>query len=479
MPTASSELQSLIHAYLDGHATEEEAARINALLRTDSAVRDLYLQLADTHSCLAVDEQLHVGRPVHEKTATSKESKAIPRWPGAVFSRSFAVAAMIACCLITVGLGWALLNSSVRPESANDRRQVAVFDHLKDCRWVSPNAQVRVGDAIQSGQRVELSSGSASLLFADGAQLKLIGPAILEALSENSAFLLLGQVAVAAQTPQAKGFALHTRTSKLIDIGTKFIASAAADGQSRVDVSVGSVDVGLKGVEAVQHLRAGDALCVEPGERQIMTRIESGDGTAAFRFPTIEPPSREDYADQSRGRATIRVLRGKLKTGTGRSGPVSVLLDGRGQSHEDSPEESAFFPDKETGSFLLDLGRAVWITKINTYSWHQNTTYKAQRHRAVQKYTLYGSASDNPATDGVLTELGWVRLARVNSDDFFRVADPLDRPAQQACSITAARGSIGRYRYLLWEVQPTGGWMTKITNNTFYGEFDVYADEAP
>ena len=59
---------------------------------------------------------------------------------------------------------------------------------------------------------------------------------------------------------------------------------------------------------------------------------------------------------------------------------------------------------------------------------------------------------------------GWTRIARVNTDEYFHVAEPLERPSQQACSITAARGEIGRFRYLLWVVH--GG--------TFFGEFDVF-----
>ena len=51
-------LSQMIHACLDGRATEAQASRLNALLREDAAARDLYLQLADTHSCLAVDESL-------------------------------------------------------------------------------------------------------------------------------------------------------------------------------------------------------------------------------------------------------------------------------------------------------------------------------------------------------------------------------------------------------------------------------------
>lgn len=58
MNTDHEELIELIHACLDGRATDQQASRLNARLRADAAARDLYLQLADTHSCLAVDESL-------------------------------------------------------------------------------------------------------------------------------------------------------------------------------------------------------------------------------------------------------------------------------------------------------------------------------------------------------------------------------------------------------------------------------------
>jgi hypothetical protein len=227
-----------------------------------------------------------------------------------------------------------------------------------------------------------VGSGNATLLFGSGAEVRLVGPCILEPQSEKRAYLLLGQAVVKASAPSAKGFTVETRTSRLVDIGTEFVAATAADGQTRVDVSVGTVDVSLEGVAEAHRLRAGDALCVEPGDRQVLTRIERGDGTAAFRFPTIEPPVDRDYA----------------------------------------------------------------------------------------------AADAPPSTDGPPAEAGWVRLARVESDDFFRVARPLSRPAQQACSVFSAGGQIGRYRYLLWEVEPTLGMGTRETNHTFYGEFDIDAE---
>jgi hypothetical protein len=53
-----SELDALIHACLDGRATDDELTRLEEALVSDPAVRDRYLCLADLHACLAIDESL-------------------------------------------------------------------------------------------------------------------------------------------------------------------------------------------------------------------------------------------------------------------------------------------------------------------------------------------------------------------------------------------------------------------------------------
>jgi hypothetical protein len=65
MSQSSPELTDLIHAFLDGRATDAEADRLNELLLADPAARETYVQLADMHSCLAVDEQLWVRPAVY------------------------------------------------------------------------------------------------------------------------------------------------------------------------------------------------------------------------------------------------------------------------------------------------------------------------------------------------------------------------------------------------------------------------------
>lgn len=445
----------LVSRYLSGQATHEEVTRLEALMLDDPQLRADFLAYARVDAALpgAIGEK----GTLDEFRTDSSPKRQWMRW------LPTAAAAVLLIGAIVNSVMWSekgVQNNPAEPQI------VAQFGELKDCRWVDSDTRIEPGDEIQVGRRIELSSGSAEVLFQTGARLTLVGPAIIELRSENSGFLTLGEVSLVAETPESKGFTIETPISKFIDIGTAFTATVSPDGLSRLEVTEGEVDVVLDGIEP-HRLKRGETIYVEPGEQKILTRIESGDGTAAFGFPTIEPPSRDDYADQASGRGTIRIARGELRilpTARG-SGPASVLLDGVGQSRQDAPLQSAFFNTGQNGSFLVDLGQAIDITKINSYSWHQHDLIEEHRERAQQRFTLYGYAGDEmPDLSLPPDEAGWTRLARVNSDRFFRVNDRLDRPAQQACSITGARGAIGRYRYLLWE----------INRNTFFGEFDVY-----
>jgi hypothetical protein len=457
----TDELEDLIARHLDGRATADEAAVLSRELETSEDSRRAYLRLARLHAALGAEELAADAAPIPLASASRPQAS---RW--LPLAASFAGLAAVAL------LAWTWLKPA--PSSAQTLA-VARFGALHEVRWVAPNTQVSPGDRLRPGQRVELSAGSATVIFDSGAEVTLLGPCIFEVNSANGGFLTLGQLKALAATPTAKGFTVRTRTARVVDIGTEFVAAAAPDGQSRIDVTSGEVHVHLDGASTPHRLRTGEALSVEAGQAQVLVRIEQGDGTAEFRFPTIPPPSSEDYADRGQGAASMQVVRGGLfLTAPVPSGPPELLLDGRGQTGSDSPAESVFFGPNDSGALLLDLGRAITISRINTYSWHQNKAVE-NRVRAVQKFTLYGFAGENaPMFEGPPAEAGWVPIARVDSDDFFRVMQPIDRPAQQACSITGAHGAIGRYRYLLWAVEPTQAVTKPVLDNTFYAEFDVY-----
>ena len=454
------ELASLLEAVLNRDITPPEQERLAERLSADPQARTEFIRLTAfdamlTHEFPAADYR------VASSALEIADSKPIARtW----ISRRFTWLSMAAALMLL--LGWIAVQKDPWKQ-VTPANVVAKFSNLNNIRWMDPTTRGLSSNGIRIGQRIELSSGSAEVLFNTGATLKIVGPTIVEARTKNSVFLTMGDVHLVAKTPQSKGFTVVTPTSKFVDISTSFSASVSPDGLSRLTVTEGAVDVVLEGTERSPRLTAGDSLYVEPGERQVMTRIEEGDGTADFKFPTIQPPSREDLADQSRGNVEIRVTRGnlKFKTGKGTSGPISLLTNGTGQSHQDAPNESAFFEDHSSGNFLIDLGQNTAIYKINTYSWHQHETNERHRHRARQRFTLYGYSDEQlPDLTQMPTESGWTRIARVNSDHFFEVATPLDRPAQQASSVTAARGEIGNFRYLLWEAN----------GNTFFGELDVF-----
>ena len=476
------ELRLLANNMADGTASRTDAERLSALLRERVELRDDYLSFLDTHAALCwefrdqADASSRLPSGVSSEYCGTTVNESVRPQASIAFSwgrRRAAMSGVLVLAGLLVMIGglsiWRASQTVPVPEI------VGRFTEVRNGRWMASATRIRSGDVVPNGQRIELSSGSVEVRFHGGARVTLTGPAILEPLSKNSAYLMLGRLEFVAETSESKGFMLATPTSKFVDISTAFNAAVAPDGLSRLNVCEGEVDVLLDGHLSAPRLSAGETMYVEPGEPQVMARVEEGDETPAFHFPSIEPPSREDYADRAFGRAVIRVVHGQLNGGSGASGPASILLDGVGQSHEDAPQESAFFTNNQSGAFLLDLGRVIGISKINSYSWHQNTTFESQRHRAVQRFTLYGFAGDRlPDLSTGPTEAGWVRIARVNTDDFFQVEEPLDRPAQQACSITSARGQIGRFRYLLWEVEGVTGFKTKSTNNTFYGEFDVF-----
>jgi hypothetical protein len=58
MTTDHQDLSELIQTCLDGQATDEQIDLLNSRLIADASARDLYLQMADTRSFLAVDESL-------------------------------------------------------------------------------------------------------------------------------------------------------------------------------------------------------------------------------------------------------------------------------------------------------------------------------------------------------------------------------------------------------------------------------------
>ena len=197
---------------------------------------------------------------------------------------------------------------------------------------------------------------------------------------------------------------------------------------------------------------------------EVVVRCQQSQETSFFQFDSIPLPAIDDAAASGKW----RVVRGKPDNN---SAPLSVINDGKIPSDEDSPRENFFFaPGTAGGCIAVDLGRAIEIAQVATYSWHPAS-------RAPQVYTLYGADDSDPnfswdqlAENQNPDQAGWKTIAQVDSR-----TDELPG-GQHAALIIDSTGAIGKYRYLLFEIDQTAN--DDPFANTFFSEIDVVEIQA-
>lgn len=198
----------------------------------------------------------------------------------------------------------------------------------------------------------------------------------------------------------------------------------------------------------------------DPTSAQVRVSVDfNPSGTGDFKFKNVPSPARDDAASNARSVLIV----GELDPS---GANFSALTDGVLPTNEDQPSANLFFGSGGSGGrFRMDLGDVIEIAQINTYSWHPNT-------RGPQVYLVYASAGTEfsfnakPNGDTDPTTAGWKLLAIVDT-----------RPkqgqggGQYGVSISDSGRSLGKYRYLLFDLVATE--VEDDWGNTFYSEIDV------
>lgn len=179
-------------------------------------------------------------------------------------------------------------------------------------------------------------------------------------------------------------------------------------------------------------------------------------------FTVVPPPSADDAATH----ALFSIVDGIAPRLAG-AGTLDTLHDGKMPPNEDAPAQNFFFEFATIeGRLKIDLGNVIPVAQINTYSWHKSA-------RAPQVYKVYGSdgsgSNFNPApkmgTDPA--KCGWTKIASVDTRPSHNGAFG----GRDGVSVSDSSGSLGNYRYLLFEMFITE---SKDTfGHTFYSEIDV------
>lgn len=146
----------------------------------------------------------------------------------------------------------------------------------------------------------------------------------------------------------------------------------------------------------------------------------------------------------------------------------------------------AFANGTDGGTIVMDLGQAVPVAEVNSYSAHGpvgGTTWAVEFDgvRGPQVYTLYGSAEEQPDP--------------ANLDRWTQIADVDTRPksgpwgGRWGVSIHDDKGGLlGKFRWLAWRIRPTlktpaephplkPGQTNPEWSNTWYAELDVHTPE--
>jgi len=202
-----------------------------------------------------------------------------------------------------------------------------------------------------------------------------------------------------------------------------------------------------------------------PETKNTIERNESANANAQFRFRSVPKPSKSDAASK----AKFTLVDGERDRN---GGSIAKLNDGTVPAEGDQPSESFFFnAGTDGGRLAADLGAAIDVKQIVTYSWHPGT-------RAPQVYKLYAAdgtaAGFNPGPKRGVdpTSCGWRLIGSVDT----RPKDG-DSGGQYGVVVADASGALGKYRYLLFDMAPTE--KDDPFGNTFYSEIDVIDRNAP
>ena len=200
-------------------------------------------------------------------------------------------------------------------------------------------------------------------------------------------------------------------------------------------------------------------------QAQVKITIDHNTGAAInpeFNFKSVPSPARNDAATNAR----ILLVDGEAD---GNSAGVQALVDGLLPTSDDQPRRNFFIAPGSGGArILIDLRQIIEIAQINSYSWHPG-------ERAPQFYRVWASdgtaANFNEAPKANVDPgtCGWKVLATVDT----RSDDETKDGGQWGVSITDARGTLGKIRYLLFDC-----YVTEVADdfgNTFYSEIDVIA----
>ncbi len=201
-------LRRLISLWYDGGITPSEFAKLQDLLKESAQFRSVFWAYAEIQSRLTTDGTLARERDVMLLPSFGKDggNAAVSQPAGRLTSyvqslakwHAGALAAAVVVLLLC-RLGWSLLDRSDAPSVVASEKSILarVVEMSEDCKWLydirgeAVDASSDEGNVLR-GSTLRVVEGDLKLVFSNGVEMRLFGPALLEADSEMRTHLLSG-----------------------------------------------------------------------------------------------------------------------------------------------------------------------------------------------------------------------------------------------------------------------------------------------
>jgi hypothetical protein len=287
--TPLEEMGLLAAALCDGHITSTEVSRLEELACLSKEARRFLMRYIQLHGELywdnAADTRVEASCPIEHafgtyppgRSAVSTSSRSAAPAAPRRFRRREIVAAVAAAGVLLAAVSIRLLHENggqvVQPGPATVGG-VARLGATSEAEWVLPGsgAAIPVGARLVAGKRLELGRGLAEIRFNSGTCVIIQGPTVFELTGENGGFLRSGELSATVPVG-AVGFAIHTPSATIVDLGTEFGLAVEPDGTSEVQVYSGKVEVSPDGQKKddspVCQVRDGQIARIRPSAESV------------------------------------------------------------------------------------------------------------------------------------------------------------------------------------------------------------------
>jgi hypothetical protein len=229
---SEQEIIELAERLYAGLITDDEAARLNHLLRDDAEAQRVFLSVTTLHAGLQREFAADPAWAKPFETRPEADSPVHRTWRN---RRRLAIAAGIA---VVVGVIVFMFRPAA-PLPEHTPEPIAKVRQALNAQW-APGSEPK-GDNLAPG-RVCLEAGLVDIEFRTGTVAILKGPVDVEFRAVDSAFLHSGQMLVrSAPKNDGSKFQMETPTSQLVNVGTEFGVEIEVDGSSVLQVYEGEV----------------------------------------------------------------------------------------------------------------------------------------------------------------------------------------------------------------------------------------------